>query len=212
MGYFEPRLRDVARADARLTRHTVDLDALEVHVLRQVPEHVGPAFDRMAGAVEKANERGTVTLLGIRPPRTRIAERIAQARDANIRLVENAGRVYARDVRAIFDDPDAIGLRVEELRDRLLARGNVSESRAELVARDQTQKLAGTVNQIRQENAGVTQYVWSTSRDERVRPSHDALDGEIFDWATPPPETGHPGQDFQCRCVALPVVTELVGL
>jgi GNAT superfamily N-acetyltransferase len=46
-------------------------------------------------------------------------------------------------------------------------------------------------------------YVWLTSGDERVRASHAANDGKIFDWDDPPP-TGHPGADYGCRCVAVP--------
>lgn len=46
-------------------------------------------------------------------------------------------------------------------------------------------------------------YVWRTREDEKVRPSHAANDGVIFAWDTPPP-TGHPGEDFGCRCIAEP--------
>jgi hypothetical protein len=46
-------------------------------------------------------------------------------------------------------------------------------------------------------------YVWLTSGDEKVRPSHAANDGKIFYWSDPP-STGHPGEDINCRCVAVP--------
>ncbi len=46
-------------------------------------------------------------------------------------------------------------------------------------------------------------YVWRTREDEKVRPSHAANDGVIFAWDAPPP-TGHPGEDFGCRCIAEP--------
>ena len=49
------------------------------------------------------------------------------------------------------------------------------------------------------------QYVWRTQGDNRVRPSHQANDGKIFSWAEPPP-TGHPGEDYGCRCWAEPYV------
>jgi SPP1 gp7 family putative phage head morphogenesis protein len=133
-----------------------------------------------------------------------------EAREASIQLVENAARVYAKQVREVFQDPETIGMRVEDLQARLLARGNVSESRAELIARDQTLKLAGAINQARQEAAGVERYVWSTSGDERVRDEHQALDGQTFSWDSPP-EPGHPGEDIQCRCIALPIIAELEG-
>lgn len=46
-------------------------------------------------------------------------------------------------------------------------------------------------------------YVWRTREDEKVRPSHAANDGVIFAWDAPP-TTGHPGEDFGCRCIAEP--------
>ena len=105
------------------------------------------------------------------------------ARDRNIKLVENAGRKYAGDVRAIFDDPDNYGKRVEDLRDLLYQRGNVSTSRATLIARDQVGKLNGALTRARHEAAGIEKYVWSSSKDERVREAHRELDGRTFSWA-----------------------------
>jgi len=46
-------------------------------------------------------------------------------------------------------------------------------------------------------------YVWRTREDDKVRPSHAANDGVIFAWDTPP-ATGHPGDDYGCRCTAEP--------
>lgn len=46
-----------------------------------------------------------------------------------------------------------------------------------------------------------THYVWRTRGDGRVRPSHAANNGKIFAWNNPPP-TGHPGEDYGCRCIA----------
>ena len=81
----------------------------------------------------------------------------------------------------------------------------MSESRAELIARDQTLKLNGAITKARQTSAGVNSYTWNTSHDDRVRESHAALDGQIISWDAPP-EAGHPGEDFQCRCVPIPVI------
>jgi SPP1 gp7 family putative phage head morphogenesis protein len=50
-----------------------------------------------------------------------------------------------------------------------------------------------------------THYVWRTVGDERVRLSHAANDGRMFAWDEPP-ATGHPGEDFGCRCRAEPYV------
>lgn len=190
---IEPLLK--ARHDAAEHVPKGYFDALGVRIQTAVRVPVAKAFSAMAGSVERVH--------AIDPRKDpRISAQINAARDANIRLVENAGRVYADQVRAVIEDPDNFGLRVEEIQEKIMARGDVSESRAELIARDQTLKLNGQVNQLKQTGAGVTQYTWSTSHDERVRESHAELDGEVFDWSSPP-EPGHPGEDFQCRCIAL---------
>jgi hypothetical protein len=46
-------------------------------------------------------------------------------------------------------------------------------------------------------------YVWRTVRDERVRPTHAALDGLVFSRSNPP-AIGHPGREINCRCWAEP--------
>jgi len=52
-----------------------------------------------------------------------------------------------------------------------------------------------------------THYIWRTSGDGKVRDSHAANNGKIFAWDDPPP-TGHPGEDFGCRCTAEPYTPE----
>lgn len=84
----------------------------------------------------------------------------------------------------------------------------ITQSRANLIARDQTSKLNGAFNQDRQESVGVTHYQWQSSKDERVRPLHQDYDGQVFAWSDPP-EDGHPGQPVSCRCVALPLFEEM---
>ena len=88
---------------------------------------------------------------------------------------------------------------------------SVDRRHAKLLARDQIAKLNGDITQQQQQDAGVVEYVWSTSGDSRVRPSHAALNHKRFRWDDPPvvdEKTGrrcHPGKDYQCRCCALPV-------
>jgi SPP1 gp7 family putative phage head morphogenesis protein len=98
-------------------------------------------------------------------------------------------------------DPDT-------LRDDLEDRFGVSESRARLIARDQTTKFYSAVNHARQRELGVERFVWRTVGDERVRDEHDELEGQIFDYDDPP-EVGMPGDDVQCRCYAEPVLDDL---
>lgn len=46
-------------------------------------------------------------------------------------------------------------------------------------------------------------YIWHTRSDEKVRAGHAVNEGQIFAWDSPPP-TGHPGEEYGCRCTAEP--------
>ena len=70
--------------------------------------------------------------------------------------------------------------------------------------------LNGQLTKERQTDLGVEQYIWRTVGDERVREEHEILDGEVFSWDNPP-EPGQPGDDYQCRCTAEPILPEFVA-
>lgn len=76
-----------------------------------------------------------------------------------------------------------------------------TDSLARLFARDQMQRFnkACTLSTFR--SAGVTKVKWVTVGDVRVRKSHKALNGQIFDVNNLPRET----DDYNCRCGLVPV-------
>ncbi|QIG74956.1 head morphogenesis protein [Rhizobium phage RHph_I65] len=100
------------------------------------------------------------------------------------------------------------GKSAKELQAQLKDRLEVSDSRARLIARDQTAKLTSDLNRRRHEDAGIEEYDWRTSHDERVRSLHRKLDGLRYKYGQPTGAEGGlpPGQPIQCRCVAQGVV------
>jgi len=44
-------------------------------------------------------------------------------------------------------------------------------------------------------------YIWRTTGDSKVRSSHAEQNGKTFSWDAPP-EGGHPGEAYNCRCRA----------
>lgn len=75
---------------------------------------------------------------------------------------------------------------------------DTSRKRALLIARDQTNKLSGKLDELRHREAGIEEYRWRTALDDRVRPTHRANEGKIFRWDTPPASTGHPRTEINC--------------
>lgn len=48
-------------------------------------------------------------------------------------------------------------------------------------------------------------YIWRSQDDARVRAAHAAYDDHVFAWSDPP-DGGHPGQAWNCRCTAEPII------
>jgi len=117
-------------------------------------------------------------------------------------------RPLLSDVAHVVEQAHMQGVRVEVLASDLVERFGVSNSRAQLIARDQVLTLNSQLNRSKQQSAGIREYRWSTSRDERVRESHQDLDGQTFSWDVGSPE-GHPGEPVNCRCTAIPIIPEL---
>ncbi len=121
----------------------------------------------------------------------------------NVELIKSIPSQYLDRVKKEVYNGTSQGMRWEDIATKVQEAGDVTESRAKLIARDQVSKMNGSFNRARQTSMGVEKYIWQTSGDERVRDTHAQNDGKVFSWDDPP-DTGHPGEDIQCRCVALP--------
>lgn len=133
-----------------------------------------------------------------------IRDKITAATETNVALIQSIGSQYYDRIEQAVKENYLAGRRFESLEDTIKDIGDVTDSRAKLIARDQTAKLNSSFNMARQTSLGIEKYQWQTSGDERVRESHADNEGQIFSWDDPPEETGNPGDDVNCRCVALP--------
>lgn len=124
----------------------------------------------------------------------------------NVQLIRSIPAQYVDKLQNLVLTNVAVGKRFESIEGEIQTLLDTTESRAKLIARDQTSKVNGQITEARQTALGIERYTWSTSGDERVREEHAALDGETFAWNDPPSE-GHPGSAIACRCVALPEIS-----
>lgn len=94
---------------------------------------------------------------------------------------------------------------------------HVSRTRASLIARTEVSKASTALTQARSENLGLEWYVWTTSQDERVRPSHRKMQGVLIRFDDPPspervigerqaPAPYNAGNIWNCRCYPAPLV------
>jgi SPP1 gp7 family putative phage head morphogenesis protein len=87
-------------------------------------------------------------------------------------------------------------------------------ARAVNSASNQITQSSAELNQRRQEDMGITDYVWLAQHDGKTRPEHAALDGQECSYSDPPlsaedsdiGEPCNPGDDYGCRCMASPIV------
>lgn len=207
---FAPQIELLVRQQFGL-RHDISLDDL----LREMSRSGGFSTEllrRLFGQVESETERKLrARLPGVALPELlRGGPRLQEAWvRQNVDLIKVPDRIKSVLERELADPLEA-GVRVEELLAHLQEQFGFDARRAELIARDQTLKLSGQLQEERQTQAGIRRYVWTTSGDERVREDHADLDGRVFSWDDPPitnasevargrpARRGHPGSDFQC--------------
>ena len=144
-----------------------------------------------------------VDITGVLSRPSSIRDAMATAVKNNVALIKDIPEQYLEKIQAAVYEAMAEGLRYEDLAKEIEHVGEVTESRAKLIARDQIGKLNSDFSRVRQTDLGIEEYEWSTSGDERVRDEHAELNGETFRWDSSPPD-GHPGEAVNCRCVAIP--------
>lgn len=214
--YVRQAREAAAREDAEIDTGTfgVDFGNLRIRIGRLVRgKRVSAIVDQWGREIAEWNTREMRRLLKIDLAAESVAVQsvLAAARTTNVQLITSIADRLLGDVFRVVTESVINGTRVETLATQIQERYQVSDSRARLIARDQTLKANANLTQERHREAGVTQYVWSSSRDERVREIHANLDGFVFDWNDPPitsedGSTNHPGEDIQCRCTAIPVL------
>jgi len=137
----------------------------------------------------------------------------------NSRLITSIATQYLDKVAQRSQDMVRSGTSPLAFAAELQAVYDLTRSRAKLIARTEIAKLNGQITQARQQRLGIEVYTWATARDERVRDSHAVLEGKECRWDDPTVYRdsgdtewtrrarigafeGHPGEDFQCRCVS----------
>ena len=152
----------------------------------------------------------------------------------NVNLITSIHTDFMSEIGDVIRESVMEGKRHTDMISMIRERGNVSESRARLIARDQTAKINSDLTRERHQSMGISMYFWGGAGDERERTSHRLLNGKLCRYDDPTvysddggktwksrrsltaydPATkknvhafiGHPGDDIQCRCFQRPHV------
>jgi SPP1 gp7 family putative phage head morphogenesis protein len=161
----------------------------------------------LEAAVAKHAIKASVPALNVFEDNPSLAHARDVFTDRNVHLITDLSADAYVQVNDVVLQGIQSGRRSGDIAKDIMGRLDVAESRAQLIARDQVLKFNGDLAKTRQQAAGIAQFTWYSSLDERVRPSHRLMQGRVFAWADPPVVDGEqatPGSPIQCRCVALP--------
>jgi len=143
---------------------------------------------------------------------------VQQIIDNNATLIQTVPQNVAQEFSRMAGEAQFAGMRPDELLDEFKKRApHLTDAQIRRIARTETGKAATALMEARSEDLGLSLYVWSSVKDERVRNSHRKMDGVICAWDDPPnPEqlagekrtygNYHPRCIFNCRCDPLVVV------
>lgn len=133
--------------------------------------------------------------------------------DEQVELIKSLPRDAAKRVHELTIKGLEDSTRAKEIAKEIARSGEVTASRANLIARTEVARAASTLTQARAEHIGSTGYIWRTSRDSDVRHSHKQMEGKFVRWDSPPTlsdgTTTHAGQIYNCRCYPEPVIPEV---
>lgn len=108
----------------------------------------------------------------------------------------------------------SLGQPLEEILAGFDMEASKRKNHAKFIARNQVANFNGLTTKIRHQKLGITEGIWITSRDERVRECHKVRDGKEFDlskglFSSCDGKWLFPGTDYQCRCTYRAIIPEI---
>lgn len=207
----------------RTTKFFSKLREVEQDLAKNLPEKIAGSvqvknlFDSTLWKVDRQLKQ---TLKGLTvPPQltTSEADRITSEWQENMELwIKDFAEEEISKLRKDIRKTILAGGRYESIVGAIQRSYGVTERKAKFLARQETALLMTKFKETRYTSAGIQEYKWRNvagSKLHPVRPSHKLLDGKIFRWDDPPITTlpseparrNNPGQDYNCRCAAIPI-------
>lgn len=145
-------------------------------------------------------------------------EEIAKATIAeNVSLIKSIPEQYFKNVTGAVMRSITSGNGLADLVPEIKKYDGQTERRAKNLALDQTRKAYNSINKVRMQSLGITQFEWNHSGGGQTpRESHQKISGHIFDFdkleeqqaalGVPKEDQGIPGYPVNCKCTMIPVV------
>ena len=152
--------------------------------------------------------------------KTNTGKALKQYLDDNIQLITSLPLDAAQRVHDIVYKNIYTGKRrAETIAKEIYRTGQVTQSRAKLIARTEVSRVSTGLIKVRSEAVDISWFRWNSIHDIRTRNAHAKMNNVLCRWDEPPnPEKlfpdkkvkpyGNylPGATFNCRCSALPLI------
>jgi uncharacterized protein with gpF-like domain len=131
---------------------------------------------------------------------------LATVMQANADLIKTIPEQYLMDVRALVNDSLFRGRDLGGLEADLVDRYHITERRARMIAKDQSNKATQGLARLEAEECGITRAIWHhVTASRHPRPTHQEMDGTEYEIAQGcwDPEVGRhiqPGELVNCNC------------
>ena len=175
-------------------------------------------FDKTIGRSLGIDLKGALSSSG-----KAVQDQLEIDRQLNAGLIKSVATQFKQEISETILSSVQSGERSTNLITQIKERYDVSQSRAKMIARDQTSKLNGSLTKARAQAVGSKTYIWRGTGDERERKSHFVMNGKLckFDDATVYSDDQgvtwkkrkaiggvelHPSEDYSCRCGISPVI------
>lgn len=211
----------IATSEARFQQKLADIDK---QLSRNLPAEIAGKI-RTANLLDstlwRVDRELSKTLKGIHLPSALTPEqsrRIADEWQENLDLwIKGFAEEEILKLRSEIKESAFKGNRQESIIKLIQKSYGVTLNKAKFLAQQETSLLLSKFKETRYVDAGLNEYKWRCvkgSPAHPVRPAHKALDGSIQSWNNPPitspsgepARRNHPGQDYRCRCTAIPIV------
>jgi SPP1 gp7 family putative phage head morphogenesis protein len=128
----------------------------------------------------------------------------------NVSLIRSSPEKYLQQAEGIVMRSYSTGRDLETMVKELKTLYPISSRRAELIARDQSNKANAVVNRARQMELGITEAIWMHSHaGKNPRQDHVAANGKRYKIAEGCKISGEfiqPGEEINCRCTCRAVL------
>lgn len=128
--------------------------------------------------------------------------------EEQVTLIKSLPLEAAQRVQSLAMEAWTGGKRTDDIIAAIMDTGNVTASRARLIARTEIGRCAEAFTEARATSIGSEGYIWRTSKGKDVRHSHAGMEGKFVRWDSPPTLDGlrgHAGALPNCQCYPEPV-------